>query len=127
MRKGLDTAGMEIEVFSRGLLAIPNRHPPSLAQQVAREFGVDISRHLAQPLLHAETERAGMILVMNPSQRRRVAEINPASIGKIFLLSQPRGGGAIEDPIGGDADTFRRVYAQIVNCVDAWLQRFGVN
>lgn len=78
---------MEMDVFSRGLLALPNQRPPVVAQQVAREFGIDLSRHTSQPLLGADLDRAGLILVMSQRQRRRVSELRPACIGKVFLLS----------------------------------------
>jgi protein-tyrosine phosphatase len=42
------------------------------------------------------------------------------------MLSQPNGGEKIDDPMGRSEDTFRRVYNEIVEHVDAWAERFGI-
>jgi len=125
MQQQFAAAGVEAEAFSRGLLALPNQRPPVLAQLVASQFGVDLSGHASQPLLGADLSRADMVLVMGASQRQHIAKMQPACIGKVFLLSQPSGGKDIKDPMGGDEEAFRQVYAEITACVDAWMQRFG--
>jgi len=126
MRERLARAGVEAEVFSRGLLALPNQRPPAQAQEAARDFGVDLSGHVAQPLLGADLDRAGLVLVMSQQQRQHLARMRPAVIGKVFLLSQPGGGQPVADPMGRDPEFFRQVYADIAALVDAWLQRFGI-
>jgi len=126
MQRQLETDGMKAEVFSRGLLAILSQHPPKEAQQAALEFDIDLARHVSQPLLPADLDRAGMVLVMDAGQRQHISAIRPSCIGKVFLLSEPSGGRAIADPMGRDMDAFRRVYTEISVHVDAWIQRFGL-
>lgn len=126
LRKKLQAAGVEAEVFSRGLLVLPNQYAPKIAQQVAAEFDIDLSKHISHPLLTPDLDRAGMVLVMDAGQRRRISEISPVSIGKVFLLSQPAGGEPVYDPMGGDAETFRQVYKEIISHVDAWVKNFGI-
>jgi len=124
-RQQFEAAGVEAEVFSRGLLALPNQRPPKEAQQIASEFDIDIASHVSQPLLGTDLDRAGIVLVMDAAQRQHVARMRPACIGKVFLLSQPSGGEPVADPMGRDEDAFRQVYARIAAEVDAWMQRFG--
>ncbi len=126
MRARLEKAGVEHECFSRGLLAMPGRKVPSTAQRIGLEFGVDMSAHISQPLLAPDVDRAAMIIVMEAEQRQRLSKMRPASIGKVFLLSQPMGGKTVRDPMGKNGDYFREVYSEITTMVDAWIQRFGV-
>jgi|AMFO01.1.fsa_nt_gi Protein-tyrosine-phosphatase len=67
-----------------------------------------------------------MVMVMEPAQRQHLGKVRPAHIGKVVLLSQPTGGGVIDDPMGKDEACFREVYQEIADLVDAWLARFGV-
>jgi len=126
MRLRLQQAGQHGECFSRGLLAMPGRKVPEVAQKVGTEFGVDMHTHISQTMLAPDVERAALILVMEPKQRQHLSKVRPSSIGKVFVLSQPLGGKAIPDPMGKDEAYFRKVYADITHMVDAWLQRFAI-
>ncbi len=126
MRARLEKAGIEHECFSRGLLAMPGRKVPSTAQRIGLEFGVDMSTHVSQTLLAPDVDRAAMIMVMEAGQRQHLSKMRPASIGKVFLLSQPMDGKTVRDPMGRDDEYFRKVYGEITTMVDAWIQRFGV-
>ncbi|HXH72562.1 MAG TPA: hypothetical protein VNI58_07110 [Mariprofundaceae bacterium] len=124
-RSRLAGAGIEAECFSRGLIAMPGRHVPDTALKIGKEFDVDLGSHISQPLLAPDLERAAMVLVMEKKQRQHLAKMRPAYIGKVFLLSQS--GADIVDPMGQDEDSFRKVYGEIVDELDGWLQRFGVS
>jgi len=126
MRKRLEEKGIQAECFSRGLLPMPGRKAPELAVKVAADFGVDLGGHLSHPIQIADVDRAALVMVMEPEQRQYLGKMRPAHIGKVFLLSQPHGGGAVEDPMGRDEACFHRVYQEIVALVDAWLVRFGI-
>jgi len=126
MRLRLQQAGVQGECFSRGLLAMTGRKVPDLALKIGLEFGVDMSPHISQTLLAPDVDRAAMIMVMESGQRQHLSKIRPASIGKLFLLSQPTTGKTVRDPMGRDEDYFRKVYGEIADMIDAWMQRFGV-
>ncbi len=119
-------AGVEAEAFSRGLLTLPHQRPPTDAQQAAMEFNIDLRSHVSQTLLGTDLDRAGLVLVMNTSQRQHISKMRPAGIGKVFLLSQPSGGTSVPDPMGRGIDVFREVYAEIISHVDTWMQRFDI-
>ena len=126
MRKRFEQAGVNAECFSRGLLSMPGQKVPELAVKIAEEFGVDLSGHVSQALLAPDMDRAALIMVMEPEQRQHLSKIRPAHIGKVMMLSQLNGGQKISDPMGRSDETFRRVYAEIKEHVDAWVTRFGI-
>lgn len=126
MRKRFEQAGVNAECFSRGLLSMPGQKVPELAVKIAEEFGVDLSGHVSQALLAPDMDRAALIMVMEPEQRQHLSKIRPAHIGKVMILSQLNGGQKISDPMGRSDETFRRVYAEITEHVDAWVTRFGI-
>jgi len=126
MRKRLEEASVNAECFSRGLLSMPGRKAPELALKVAKEFGVDLSGHVSQTLLAPDMDRAALVMVMEPGQRQHLSKMRPAHIGKVMMLSQPHGGQKISDPMGRSEETFRRVYSEITEHVDAWMTRFGI-
>ncbi len=131
MARRLQQAQMEVDIYSRGLLALPGQRPPEEALAAAAEFDIDLSEHVAQPMLAPDLERAGLILVMSPDQRTHITKARPTSIGKVFLLSHASSGKlanrSIPDPVGKDMDTYRAVYAEIIQHVDAWVRRFGIS
>ena len=126
MRVRLQELGGESECFSRGLLAMPGRKVPATAQKVGMDFGVDMSKHISQTLLAPDVDRAALIMVMEQGQRQHLSKIRPASIGKVFLISQPVGGKTVRDPMGKNEACFHAVYKEITVMVDDWLQRFGI-
>ncbi len=126
MQKRFTQAGVNAECFSRGLLSMPGQKVPELAVKIAEEFDVDLSAHVSQALLAPDMDRAALVMVMESGQRQHLSKIRPAHIGKIMMLSQLNGGRKISDPMGRSDETFRRVYAEITEYVDAWMIRFGI-
>jgi protein-tyrosine phosphatase len=126
MQKRFTQAGVNAECFSRGLLSMPGQKAPELAVKIAEEFDVDLSAHVSQALLAPDMDRAALVMVMESGQRQHLSKIRPAHIGKVMMLSQLNGGRKISDPMGRSDETFRRVYAEITEYVDAWMIRFGI-
>jgi len=127
MRKRLEQGEANAECFSRGLLSMPGRKVPEMALKIAKEFDIDLSCHISQALLAPDLDRAALVMVMESNQRQHLSKMRPAHIGKVIMLSQPSGGDKIDDPMGRSEDTFRRIYGEIVEYVDAWAARFGVH
>jgi protein-tyrosine phosphatase len=124
MRKKFEEKGIEGEVFSRGLLMMQGKKVPEKGMKVGLEFGVDMSSHMSNALLVPDMDRAALVLVMEPEQRTHLMQKRPEHVGKVMMLSQPCGGKVIDDPMGRSEETFRRVYGEIVACVDTWVSRF---
>ncbi len=127
LNKRLEDAGVYSKVFSRGLLALPNQRPPKNAQLAAAEFDIDLASHVSQPLLRTDLDQAAMVMVMEARQRQHIAKMSPASVGKVFLLSQMTNGNPIADPVGKDLEAFRSAYKVIATDMDAWAKRFGIS
>lgn len=130
MQKRLTDASVDIEVYSRGLIALPGARPPLSAINAVKAHDINLTEHIAQPALGPDLDRAGIILVMETSHRQHIGKIKPAGIGKVFLLSHasrpPLTDTPIDDPMGKDEDCFQTVYELITQHADAWLQRFGI-
>lgn len=121
LAKRFQDEGVWAEAFSRGLMALPGRRPPREAVRAAAAYGVDLSTHVAQPLLGPDLLRADIVWVMEKAQRDRLVRARPQARDKVALLSEPLDGQDIEDPMGKPLAVFERVYARIAECVDAWM------
>jgi protein-tyrosine phosphatase len=124
LRKKLEEKNFEGEVFSHGLLMMQGKKVPTKGLKIGLEFGVDMMNHMSQALLGPDMDRAGLVLVMEPDQRTHLMKKRPEHVGEIMLLSQPCSGKTVDDPMGRSEDTFRRVYGEIAQCVDTWVERF---
>jgi tRNA threonylcarbamoyl adenosine modification protein (Sua5/YciO/YrdC/YwlC family) len=78
----------------------------SSAIQVMHELGVDISNHLSQTITPEMVEHSDLILVMTADQMGSILRLVPEAKGRVMLLD-PKGR-AVEDPHGGDLETYRR-------------------
>jgi protein-tyrosine phosphatase len=78
----------------------------SRAIQVMREIGVDISNHLSQTITPEMVEHSDRVMVMTPEQMGTILRLVPTAKGRVMLLD-PKGR-AVEDPHGGDLETYRR-------------------
>lgn len=119
---------IEVQVRSAGFIALPGNTATHLAMVVAKEHGVDLERHQAQPLASSLIREADLILVMEPEHRRELLYHRPEAASKVFLLRHfaPSGGRdrAIADPYGRDLEAYRSCFQEIRECVEAlfdWL------
>jgi protein-tyrosine phosphatase len=119
---------IEVQVRSAGFIALPGNTATHLAMVVAKEHGVGLERHQAQPLASSLIREADLILVMEPEHRRELLYHRPEAASKVFLLRHfaPSGGRdrAIADPYGRDLEAYRSCFQEIRECVEAlydWL------
>jgi len=82
-------------------------------------LGTDLlADHIAKSLDRDLAERADLILVMNASMKRSLPS------GKTHTLKEYAGGsGGIQDPYGGDLDTYFTCAKDISQAIDAILPR----
>jgi len=119
---------IEVQVRSAGFIALPGNTATHLAMVVAKEHGVDLERHQAQPLASSLIREADLILVMEPEHRRELLYHRPEAASKVFLLRHFAPSGdrdrAIADPYGRDLEAYRSCFQEIRECVEAlfdWL------
>lgn len=114
----------EIEVTSGGTLGIIDSPATPSAVEVARSFGVDISRHRSQAFTRDLAQASDLILAM-AVEHYEVALALGAPPEKVYMLKTfPRQtkdlyAASIRDPIGGDKEIYQRAFLEI----DDALQR----
>ena len=118
----------EVQVRSAGFIALPGNTATDLAMMVAKEQGVDLSQHRAQPLTSSLVREADLILVMEPGHRWELLYHRSEAASKIFLLTHFAPSGdrdrGIADPYGMDIEAYRLCFREIRECVEslfAWL------
>lgn len=114
-----------VRVASAGISAAPAAAASEGAIEVAHEHGLDLTGHTASQLAPEHLEWADLVLAMSPSHIVAIAEAG--ATGRVALLSDfadgEGRGRAIEDPFGGDTDTYRRAFEQIREGVEGLLAR----
>jgi len=84
------------------------------AVAVMQEHGLDISAHRARPLTAEDIKQADLILTMTSGHRSILTAVFPEAAEKTFTLCEYAGTpGDIDDPFGGDMDTYRRCAAAL--------------
>jgi protein-tyrosine phosphatase len=129
LRKLLEDRPMlEVQVRSAGFIALPGNTATHLAMVVAKEHGVDLSQHRAQPLTSSLIQDADLILVMEPEHRRELLHYRAEAATKVFLVRHFASSGdrdrAIADPYGMDMEAYRLCFQEIRECVESlfhWL------
>lgn len=121
-----------VQVQSAGFIALPGNTATNLAMLVAKEHGVDLSQHRAQPLSASLIRDADLILVMEPGHRWELLYQRPDAASKIFLLRHFAPSGdrdrEIADPYGMDMEAYRLSFQEIRECVESlfdWLSGVG--
>jgi protein-tyrosine phosphatase len=108
-RLGVDAEALEsygYAVLSAGSVGGFAAPATRLAIEVMREMGVDLSNHLSQTVTPEMVERSDRIFVMTPDQMDQMLRLSGDARGRVSLLD-PKGR-AIDDPHGGDLETYRR-------------------
>lgn len=101
------------EIISRGLSADGS---PAATHSVAvmLEKGIDISSHKSTQMTYADTEGADAIICMSSSHAELLEALGFDKL-KIYVLG-------INDPLGGDIDTYRRCRDEIFEVIDEFIE-----
>jgi len=97
-------------VISAGLAALPGGAAAAEAEQVARNYGADLSAHRSQPLTADLAARADYLVGMTHSHLRALTDCF-GHWGAVVRLLNPAGD--IADPIGGDQPVYDACAQQI--------------
>ncbi len=115
-----------LSVSSAGILANPGNIPDSLAVQVAREAGIDISGHRARVVNGYNVNWADIVLVMESGQKGFITMAFPRHSPKVVLLGNfkrsQEGGGEIADPYGSSLDDYRICFEEIREAIEGLIQ-----
>ncbi len=120
--------GPAVAIDSAGFIG-PDRPSPPEAAAVARERGVDLGAHRSQLVADPLVAAAGLIVVMDPAQRRRIVRRSPGSRGSVVLLGdldpEPITRRAIPDPVDRPPEVFRSTFDRIERCVQDLASLWG--
>jgi protein-tyrosine-phosphatase len=115
--------GREIDVQSASVLGLDGHPAHTNSIKVAREIGLDLRVHAAQPVTTELVEWADVILGMEIKHAAELRGRYPQADDKILLLGTFGGVHEIEDPLGGWKRRFRRSRNLIQDCVHSFIDR----
>lgn len=126
LRKRLAERGRDdIEVASAGIGAGGGHPAADGAYLVALEDGIDLSSHRSRRLSPEMIESADVVLVMSREHAAVVDAMHPGE--KAWLLGEYAGRtpdrAEVEDPYGGDLETYRSAWVELSGLVEDVLDR----
>ncbi|NOG31669.1 low molecular weight phosphotyrosine protein phosphatase [Halomonas sp. TBZ9] len=116
------------QLSSAGLNAVVDEGVDPKARQLAEQAGLEVASHKARQLTPAMLQAADLILVMSDGQRRAIADMSPAMLGKTMRLGQwlENGQGKdIPDPYQKSQEVFYYVHRLMDDATRAWARKLG--
>jgi protein-tyrosine phosphatase len=96
------------------------------ATEAARRQGVELDGHIARMLTPTLGAEHDLILVMERSHRREIAERFPQLVGRTMLYGQWLDGGTdVPDPYRKPALVHEQTVSLILRASAAWVSRLG--
>jgi protein-tyrosine-phosphatase len=118
----LRARGLDTSVEQGGFFG-PDREAHDTALAVARDRGVDLTGHRSRLVTLKEAERAGLVIVMESAQARRITREFGVSASRILILGDLDPGPIltrkISDPYGERPEVFVETYDRIDRCIHA--------
>lgn len=121
-------SGVEGEYYanSAGTSAFPGMPASHNAIQALEALGIDLSRHSSSIIDNDMVDKADLILAMTASHKTRLLQFRPDIAGKTYTLTEYVGGSGvrdIEDPFGGDLDTYIKCRDEIKRHIKALIDK----
>ena len=113
--------GWVVEARSGGVLGIMNKPAHPLAVKVMAEVDIELEGHQSGGVTLELMEWAKYVLVMELHHATTLRERFPEHQDKILVLANFGGMMEIKDPIGGWRWKFRRSRAEIIRCVEGFM------
>ena len=114
------------QLSSAGLGAVVGYGVEPTARELAEADGLDVSYHVARQITPEMLQAADLILVMSDGQRRAVADLAPAALGKTMTLGKWLDDGKgrdIPDPFRKSREAFEHVHRLLQQATDEWAKR----
>ena len=113
--------GRVIGARSGGVLGIIDKPADPLAVKVMGEINIDLEGHRSSGVTDEMMDWARYVLVMELHHAIKLRERFPAHEDKVLVLANFGGMSEVKDPIGGWRWKFRRCRADVIRCVDNFL------
>ncbi|MBE3599462.1 MAG: ribose 5-phosphate isomerase B [Limnochordaceae bacterium] len=129
-QRALVRRNLAAEVGSAGVSASDGEAASGPAQEVAREWGFDLSRHRSRRAAADLVRSAELVLAMTEAHKRQLLQMAPEAAGRVFTLAEYAGTeGDVDDPFGQDLDRYRATMRQIETlterAADRWERSHG--
>ena len=115
-RQKLDLSNPGLRVQSAGLRAISGKPADPRAIIAAREAGIELNQHQAQPLTPELVEASDLIVVMDYLNEANFVARYPGYRSRLRMISECGGGtqaDEVEDPYTGELDAVRECYRRL--------------
>ena len=113
-----------VEIMSAGIAARSGGRPSPEAVGIMREYGLDLSSHMSQPMSERVVRHADLILTMTRSHRDMVLNQWPEAVSRTRLLCVDALD--VSDPIGGSVDVYRSCANQIDDHLKEQVKRLDL-
>lgn len=110
---------------SAGFIREEGRPSPKAAVEAAADYGVDLADHRSTAVDGPTLDRNDLVFLMDAHNYALLERRFEGAVDEAFFLGPFAGEGGYEiaDPFRADADEFRRVYGEISDAVDTFLDR----
>ncbi len=124
-RQLIEHARLKVDIDSAGMLPRNPRPAPLVAQDAARQMGVDLSAHTSKHAFEPLLRHSDWIVIFDDINRQAVIERYPDLENRLVYLGdfESAADKLIPDPDGKSLDTFLRTYRRIDACLPPLLQQ----
>jgi protein arginine phosphatase len=130
LESDLSTQALSVaRITSAGTGALTGLPASENSIRVCEEEGIDISRHRSRAVTRDVLEQNDLVLAMEKHHADAMRRLAPDLGDRIHLLSQyaadgnPAVQGGVPDPIGGNLEDYRLIFAEIRDQIRAALPR----
>ncbi|WP_416191297.1 low molecular weight protein-tyrosine-phosphatase [Neisseria sp. CCUG12390] len=110
-------------VSSAGIKALAGKSADLQAIKTALKHGIVVAGHTARQLTAEMCDEADLILVMEPEQIDRVADILPSARSKTILFGQWLPKKTVPDPFNQSPEMFEAVFRQLDEAAQSWEEK----
>lgn len=133
LRHRVASAGLShVIVDSAGLLGIEGAPAAPFSIAVAKDAGLDLTRHRSRGVTREDAHTADLVLGMTRAHLDALARRLPAARQRRLMLRAFEGGPTphapakeLPDPVSGPIEDYRDAFAVIRTCVDHLVQHLG--
>ncbi len=118
----LEDHGLSVE--SAGIAAMSGGRASSESIQIMKEFDLDLTDHLSQPLTDRLAHNADVLLTMTRGHRQAIVAQWPELAQRTKLICHDQND--VSDPIGGPTELYRNCANQIDAQLAAWVEELDL-
>lgn len=107
-KKVIAEASLDIDILSRGISVYFSSEASKHAQEVMKEYSIDLTSHRSKQIEEKDLENTDIILTMTYGHKKHITLNFPKYKEKIFTLKEfVEDFGDVEDPFGGELEEYK--------------------